>query len=121
VKLCAELQRARHEHSLAIREQERLRAQLTRAFDGFETLQTHLHSLIIEALKLGLGELVGGSTNGSSTDVKATGDVNLCSPEVIAKIDAIIDTEMQTRVRNRPSSSHLFHARLLTSDKISSS
>ena len=94
-RLSSELQRALHEHGLVSKERERLDAELTRAVDGYDSLKAHLHRVIMEALKSGLGS---GSINGSSSD--ATGDIHL---DAIAKIGAIIDTELQAGVCKCPS------------------
>jgi hypothetical protein len=94
-RLNSELQHAWYEHGLANKERERLDAELTRAVDGYDSLKMHIHKLVIEALKSGLGKLVGGSTNGFPSEANATGDIVLYSPDVITKICGSIDTELR--------------------------
>jgi hypothetical protein len=93
-RLNSELQRAWYKHGLANKERERLDAELTRAVDGYDSLKMHIHKLVIEALKSGLGDLVGGSTNGFPSEANATGGIVLYSPDVITKICGSIDTEL---------------------------
>jgi hypothetical protein len=82
-----ELQRAWHENGLAKQERARLDAELARAVNGCDNLKTHMPKLIVDTLK---------SRNGSgSSDISATGDI---SPDVVAKISAIIDAELQAAV-----------------------
>jgi hypothetical protein len=85
-----ELQRAWHENGLAKQERARLDAELARAVDGCDNLKTHTPKLIVDALKSGIGS--------GSSDVNATGDINLHSPDVAEKISAIIDAELQAAI-----------------------
>jgi hypothetical protein len=89
-QLNSELQRAWHENRLANQERARLDAELARAVDGCDRLKTHIPKRIVDALTSGLGS--------GSSDVNATGNINLHSPDVVAKIGAIIDAELRAGV-----------------------
>jgi hypothetical protein len=95
-RLKSELQRAWHEHGLANQERERLDTELARVVDGCNGLKTYMPKLIMDALKSGMGQLVTGSS-----DINVTSDINLLSPDVIAKISAVIDAELQAGICNR--------------------